>query len=250
MTALLRFERVTLIRGGRLLFENLHLELGPGEALQVAGPNGSGKSSLIRLAAGLLRAERGRVERSPLALADDHLALDRELQLGHALSFWAGRVEQPIETLGLTRLAGIPVRLLSSGQLKRATLARVAASGAPLWLLDEPLNGLDRDGADRLTVAVEAHRSAGGAVLAASHQPLSGDWRGSLDGTLSAPTVQAQLPAHITLDAPSNQPPIRCAAAFDSTSNVVVPSMTFRVDSVSFNPCADTITNVTLTLGR
>ena len=79
---------------------------------------------------------------------------------------------------------------------------------------------------------------------------LSGDWRGSLDGTLSAPTVQAQLPAHITLDAPSNQPPIRCAAAFDSTSNLVVPSMTFRVDSVSFNPCADTITNVTLTLGR
>ena len=55
MSALLRFDAVALRRGGRLLFEDLHLALGPGERLQVAGPNGSGKSSLIRLAAGLLR---------------------------------------------------------------------------------------------------------------------------------------------------------------------------------------------------
>ena len=79
MSPLLRFGNVTCVRGGRLLFEHLDLELGPGEALQVAGPNGSGKSSLLRLAAGLLSPERGRVERSPLALADDALALDSEL---------------------------------------------------------------------------------------------------------------------------------------------------------------------------
>jgi len=73
---LLRFAGVSLRRGGRLLFEGLDLALHPGEALQVAGPNGSGKSSLIRLAAGLLRQEQGQVDRSPLALADDHIALD------------------------------------------------------------------------------------------------------------------------------------------------------------------------------
>ncbi len=64
MTALLRFEGVTCRRGGRLLFEGMNLEIGPGEALHLGGPNGSGKSSLIRLAAGLLRAEAGSVERS------------------------------------------------------------------------------------------------------------------------------------------------------------------------------------------
>ena len=53
----------------------------------------------------------------------------------------------------------------------------VMASGAPLWLLDEPLNGLDRDGTKRLDAAVAAHRNAGGAVLAASHLPLGGAWR-------------------------------------------------------------------------
>jgi heme exporter protein A len=178
MSALLRFEDVSLRRGGRLLFEGLGFELGAGERLQVAGPNGSGKSSLIRLAAGLLRADRGRVDRSPLALADEAAALDRELPLGQALQFWNRAPEEPaMDSLGLAHLVLVPVRLLSSGQLKRATLARVAASGAPLWLLDEPMNALDSEGARKLGRLVERHLERGGAVLAASHQRLGGEWR-------------------------------------------------------------------------
>jgi heme exporter protein A len=177
VTALLRFEGVALRRGGRLLFEGLDLALAAGDALQVGGPNGSGKSSLIRLAAGLLRAEAGLVERSAVALADDSIALDRELPLERALGFWSPGIAPALDTLGLAMLADAPVRLLSSGQLKRATLARVAASGAALWLLDEPLNALDADGAARLLDIVRRHRGSGGAVLAASHQPLPGDWR-------------------------------------------------------------------------
>lgn len=174
---LLRFEQVALQRGGRQLFEGLSFTLGSGEALQVRGPNGSGKSSLIRLAAGLLRQQRGTVERSPLALADDNAALDRELSLGKALRFWGASVEPALDALGLAHLAQVPVRLLSSGQLKRATLARVAASAAQLWLLDEPLNGLDAEGAERLAELIDGHRQSGGAVVAASHQPLTGHWR-------------------------------------------------------------------------
>jgi heme exporter protein A len=177
MKPLLRFEGVALRRGGRLLFEGLDLTLSAGEALQVTGPNGSGKSSLLRLAAGLLRANRGNIERSRLALADDQAALDRELTLRSALEFWGGDTGEAVETLGIAHLAEVPVRLLSSGQLKRATLARVVASGAPLWLLDEPLNALDADGAGRLANTVERHLASGGAVLAASHQPLAGSWR-------------------------------------------------------------------------
>ena len=176
MKPLLRFEGVTLRRGGRLLFEGIDLTLGPGEALRLTGPNGSGKSSLIRLAAGLLRAEAGRVERTALALSDDALALDRELALGKALRFWAANVDNAMDGMGLTNLADVPVRLLSSGQAKRATLARVAASPARLWLLDEPLNGLDGDGVERLDALIARHRAAGGAVLAASHGALGGDW--------------------------------------------------------------------------
>ena len=174
MKPLLRFEAVTLRRGGRVLFEGLDLKVGPGEALHVTGPNGSGKSSLIRLAAGLLRAEAGRVERTSVALSDDALALDRELPLRRALHFWGA--DAAMDAMGLAALADVPVRLLSSGQAKRASLARVAASGAQLWLLDEPLNGLDADGVARLDAAIADHRATGGAVLAASHGPLAGDW--------------------------------------------------------------------------
>jgi heme exporter protein A len=174
---LLRFDGVTLRRGGRLLFEALDAALSAGETLQVGGPNGSGKSSLIRLAAGLLAPEQGRVERARLALADHQLALDRELPLRRAVGFWGGSVDAPMAALGIAHLADIPVRLLSSGQAKRAMLARVAASGAPLWLLDEPLNALDSAGTVQLGRLIAAHVRHGGAVLAASHQPLPGQWQ-------------------------------------------------------------------------
>ena len=177
MTSLLTFDAVSLTRGGRLLFEELSFALEPGEALHVAGPNGSGKSSLLRLAAGLLREDRGRVERTELALADDRLSLDPELPLGRALDFWGGRTGQALQALDLEPLTQIPVRLLSSGQAKRATLARVAASGARLWLLDEPLNALDDTAVRAVERMIRQHLDGGGAIVAASHQTMPGDWR-------------------------------------------------------------------------
>lgn len=177
MSASLCFDGVTCRRGGRLVFEDLNLELGPGEALQVAGPNGAGKSSLIRVAAGLLKPESGSVEAASLALADDNLALDPELPLRRALGFWGGDVEKGLEAVGLAALRDVPVRLLSSGQRKRATLARVASSGAPLWLLDEPLNGLDESGTQALASLLQLHVGEGGSVVAASHVAMPGMWR-------------------------------------------------------------------------
>ncbi|HMG48088.1 MAG TPA: heme ABC exporter ATP-binding protein CcmA [Allosphingosinicella sp.] len=171
MNGLLALDGVACVRGGRLLFEGLSLTLGPGDAALVTGPNGAGKSSLIRVAAGLLRAS-GTVERSEAALADEHLALDERRSLGDALAFWTKRSGAGMAAMGLDPLAEVPVRMLSAGQRRRAALARVVASGAPLWLLDEPANGLDADGLARLDAAMAAHRAQGGAILAASHQPL------------------------------------------------------------------------------
>ena len=175
--SLLGLRAVACVRGGRLLFEGLDLVLEPGGAALIAGPNGAGKSSLIRLAAGLLQASAGTVERSGrAALADEGLALDPKLGLARALGFWSrldgSDASQAMAAMGLAALADVPVRMLSTGQRKRSVLARVVASGAPLWLLDEPANGLDGDGEERLAAAIAAHRAGGGAILAASHQPL------------------------------------------------------------------------------
>lgn len=168
---LLAMEGVALIRGGRLLFEGLDLALEPGGAAVLRGANGAGKSSLLRVAAGLLRPSAGRVEAARVALQDERLALEARRPLARALGFWCApaRLGDAMEAMGMERLADVPVAWLSAGQRRRAALARVVASGAPLWLLDEPANALDGDGVARLDAAIASHRAKGGAVLAAAH---------------------------------------------------------------------------------
>lgn len=180
MTVSLTLDSLACHRGGRMLFEGLSLSLAAGEAAVLRGPNGAGKSSLLRLVAGLLRPAGGTIaSEGRIALADDALALDAELPLKHALNFWAdidgGTVEPALEALALTTIAEVPVRMLSTGQRKRASLARVIASGAEIWLLDEPLNGLDAAAIERLDRVMADHRAAGGIVLAASHLPVGLD---------------------------------------------------------------------------
>jgi heme exporter protein A len=176
----LAFEGVACLRGGRLLFEGLGFALAPGEAALVTGLNGAGKSSLIRIAAGLLAPAAGTVTGDGArALLGEAAALDPELTLGKALGFWArldghaGAVNDALAALRLEGLASIPVRLLSTGQRRRAAIARVIASGARVWLLDEPANGLDAASIALLQTAMAAHRQGGGIVLAATHLPLA-----------------------------------------------------------------------------
>lgn len=178
--ARLAFDRVACARGGRILFDAMSFALGPGDAALVTGPNGAGKSSLLRLAAGLLRAAGGEVARQgAVALADEALALDARLPLAAALGFWAGidgarpRLDAAMAAMGIAHLAPVPVRILSTGQRKRAALARVIASGAPIWLLDEPGNGLDGDGLALLEAAVATQRAGGGLVMAATHMAIA-----------------------------------------------------------------------------
>ena len=174
--SVLALDSIACRRGGRLLFEGLSLVLGPGEAAIVTGPNGAGKSSLLRVAAGLLRPASGNVEREAAALVDEHDSLDERLGLRDALGFWAGMdgvsAIPGMEAMGIAHLAQVPVRMLSTGQRKRAALARMLACNAPLWLLDEPATGLDEEGQERLAKGMAAHRIRGGAILAATHQPL------------------------------------------------------------------------------
>ena len=164
-------------RGDRVLFRGLSLALGPGEALQVAGPNGLGKSSLIRIVAGLLPAFAGTVERhGTIGLVDERPALDPHRPLGQALAFWAGidgASGQACDRLGLGNLLEVPVRYLSTGQKKRAALARLIGQQAPIWLLDEPLNGLDSHAVMLVEAMAVEHVAAGGICLVASHQPFT-----------------------------------------------------------------------------
>ncbi|HVJ51436.1 MAG TPA: heme ABC exporter ATP-binding protein CcmA [Aliidongia sp.] len=184
-------EGLTGVRGEKRLFSALGFALAPGEALILSGPNGSGKSTLLRLMAGFGRPAEGRFTWNGTDIATDaeahrarlhyvgHLdGLKPALTVAETVAFWsalAGETADPaaaLAPLGLQPLAAMPCRFLSSGQRRRLTLSRLALRPAPLWLLDEPTVGLDRDSLDALSRLIAGHRARGGLVILSTHQGI------------------------------------------------------------------------------
>ena len=180
-------------RGERLIFARLSLIVPPGGAVVLTGVNGSGKSSLLRLLATLLMPATGRLLWNGAPVQDDvpayrarlhyvgHLdAIKSALGVRETLDFWAvtrgakaTSVDRALAAFGLQQVADWPSRWLSAGQRRRLALARLVASPAPLWLLDEPGAALDVDGEACLEAAIAAHREDGGRVVVATHQPIA-----------------------------------------------------------------------------
>lgn len=184
MTARLTATDLACRRGDRVLFRGLSLSLKPREVLHITGANGIGKSSLMRILAGLLTPYSGSVARDgAVGLLDERPALDPDQPLGQALGFWRAIDGTPASHFpsDIEHLLDVPVRYLSTGQRKRAALARLSAQNAPIWLLDEPLNGLDNKGVSAVGAMVEGHCRADGICVLASHQPFPLDGMRVLD---------------------------------------------------------------------
>lgn len=177
-----RVRGLAVRRGERLLFDALDFDLAPGGVLLVRGANGVGKSTLLMALAGIVRAEAGTVEGiEPVAL---HLlnyqsGLKGRLGVAENLRFWrdmygAGGVsiEAALERVGIGTLSGLEAGYLSSGQLRRLSLARLLVSLRPLWLLDEPSAALDAAGEALLGQLIDAHRRTGGMAIIATHHDL------------------------------------------------------------------------------
>jgi heme exporter protein A len=177
----LRLDNVAVMRGNRLVLRGLSVAARAGDIIWIRGANGCGKSTLLRLVAGLLTVTSGTIHsEGRIALADENLALDANMTLETALRLWADMdgasadaCDAALTDMDLQDLAHIPVRFLSTGQRKRASIARVLASQAEIWLMDEPYNGLDSASCARLDQAMLAHAALGGIVLVAAHQPPS-----------------------------------------------------------------------------
>lgn len=188
----------TVTLGARRLLGPITLEASPGQALIVVGPNGAGKSTLLSLFAGVRAPSSGHVvlgdrplatvsprERArtiaylpqgtrfdfPYSVADvvsmarfphgdEHTATGREA------------VAAAIEAMQLGPLRHRRVDTLSGGEQQRVVLARTLAVAAPIWLLDEPMTGLDLEVMVLVRAQIAAHVSAGGTV-AMSHHALS-----------------------------------------------------------------------------
>jgi heme exporter protein A len=177
------------LRGGRDVFSDLDLSAESGELVAITGPNGAGKTSLLRLLAGLLRAQAGsaRLEggdpEASLGEQAHYLghsdALKTSLSVAENLQFWtdylgSGGVQTAValEAVGLAHLSHLPAAYLSAGQRRRLSIARLVAAKRPLWLLDEPTSALDSGSQTTLAALMREHLQDGGIILAATHGPL------------------------------------------------------------------------------
>ena len=182
------------VRGDRPLFSHLSFALKPGELLHVTGANGSGKTTLLRTLCGLTRAQTGEIRwrgNTIHQLGDDYhaelayvghtngiqgdLTPDENLNVAASLGGSAddAKIGGTLERLGLAAYRHFPSKILSQGQKRRLALARLVVEHKPLWILDEPLSGLDVDSVSLMTTILMEHLAQNGLIVITSHQDIS-----------------------------------------------------------------------------
>ncbi|MEP3654982.1 MAG: heme ABC exporter ATP-binding protein CcmA [Litorimonas sp.] len=172
-------DNVSIERGGKPLISELSLELAGPKLLWVVGGNGIGKTSLLRTCAGLSRAASGKVRwdingssvTAPEAvsfLPSESYAKPR-LKASEDARFW----DAELGAVGIEQHAATLTQNLSTGQAKRLSLAKLLSDKKPIWILDEPLAGLDNNGRDLIASQLQSHVQAGGLALVASHAPIA-----------------------------------------------------------------------------
>ncbi|HTQ79600.1 MAG TPA: ABC transporter ATP-binding protein [Thermoanaerobaculia bacterium] len=175
---------------GEPVLEGLDLDLSPGLTLLV-GPNGCGKSTLLKIAAGVERPDRGRIEidghdawaaeaaaRQSLAYVPEQPDLTPYATVREILRLVCrlrgepvGEAETALARVGLGALAHRSVRELSMGQRRRAVLAAAFIGRPTHILLDEPLEAMDRGARDDILAWIDGLTIGGGGatVLTVSH---------------------------------------------------------------------------------
>ena len=169
---------VSIERGGKPLISNLSLELSGPNLLWVVGGNGIGKTSLLRTCAGLSRAATGDVQ---WKIAGSHVSAPMAtsflpsnsyakpgLRTSEDAKFW----NADLNAVAIAEHDMTLTQNLSTGQAKRLSFAKLLAYKKPIWILDEPLAGLDTDGRALIAAHLRNHVNSGGLALVASHAPI------------------------------------------------------------------------------
>ena len=170
------------------VLRDVDLRISQGEVVALMGRNGAGKSTLLRCLSGAMMPSRGEVAvpahaprpgvdvalcpQEPESVLFNETVEDEIRATLRARRGARGVAEDPAEILERLRigsLAGKHPRDTSAGQRLLVATAAVAATGAPLLLLDEPTRGLDPDAKERLGGFLTSHAERGGAVVLATH---------------------------------------------------------------------------------
>ncbi len=177
------------------MFNQLSFELHPSEIMLISGPNGSGKSTLLSLVAGLRRGFEGDISfaiddvpvedrRTCISyLAAESNGLYGRMSAEQNLLFWASlegsyvtaqAVQDALERWELSHrwLKNLPVDRFSTGMKRRLGLARVELMHKYCLLLDEPLNGLDKQGLVHFRAMLQQQKERKGIAIIVSHESV------------------------------------------------------------------------------
>jgi len=212
--------------GQRVALEHVSLAVEPGSLLAVVGPNGAGKSTLLKLMAGLARPWTGRIEilgnppgREARRVAyvpqaelvdwafpvtvEDVVTMGRFPRLGPIRRPGADdrrAVEHALEQVGMAHHLRTQIGRLSGGQRRRVFLARALAAEPDLFLLDEPVTGIDPTTQELLMDLLEQQAQRGKTVVATTHDLACAAQRFQQVLAVNR-TVVAYGPSNIVLDA-------------------------------------------------
>ena len=194
-TVAVRLRDVSAGYGERIALEEITLDLPTGSLVAIFGPNGGGKSTLLKLIAGLLQPTTGTVETLglPAGKAARRIAYVTQAELvdwSFPVSVWdvamMGRyprlgpwrrpgssdreaVRAALDQVGMLDRAQSQIGELSGGQRRRAFLARAIAADPELYLLDEPVTGVDVTTQEDLMTVLHAETERGRTVIATTH---------------------------------------------------------------------------------
>jgi ATP-binding cassette subfamily F protein uup len=167
VTILVDLQEVTLEGSDRTLLESLSLTISSGDRIGVVGINGVGKTTLLRIIAGALIPDSGRIRRG----RDVRVGLLEQIPrlptgtVRETLGVgW--EVDAALDRLGMLDEADVEMKSLSGGQLKRVALAQVFGEELDVLILDEPTNHLDLNAIQWLEQQIASFR---GAVILVSH---------------------------------------------------------------------------------
>lgn len=194
--------------GASPALEGVSLRVPEATRVALVGPNGAGKSTLLKAVAGLLPVAGGRVRvyGNPVGACHHRVAylpqrgeVDWRFPVGVRRLVMGGRyvhlgwlrrpgrrdreaVEEALERLGLSGVAGRRIEHLSGGQRQRALLARALAQEADLLLLDEPMTAVDSGTRETISEVLSELRERGKTVVVATHdlEGLSREFEGAL----------------------------------------------------------------------
>jgi ABC-2 type transport system ATP-binding protein len=191
---MIQLEHVTKVYNGKVkAVDDISLEIADGLIVGFIGPNGAGKTTTLKMMTGILEPDAGTIRINGIDISKEPLKAKRQfgfvpddpdmflrLKGIEYLNFLGdiygvpsaerkARIEEYAKTFEIDKALGDPILSYSHGMRQKIVLLGVLLHSPSVWILDEPLTGLDPQSAFALKEMLKAHAASGKTVFFSTH---------------------------------------------------------------------------------